>query len=208
MDPADEIQGERKRLAAELTVNDLDEGSLLERIFPRLGLARVPVGPGDDAAVIEAPDARTVISIDTLVQDQDFRLEWPSGYRTTGYDVGWKSVAQNLSDINAMGAVPTSLVISLTHATGVAPGRVSCAQTWRPYASLVVYLLVLGIAVRFIHHALFEGTMFSAQYYIVDTIVLLVLGSLGFRYTRTNQMVTQYSWLYERASLLSWKPKT
>lgn len=83
----------------------------------------------------------------------------------------------------------------------------ACAQTWRPYASLVIYLLVLGIAVRFIHHALFEGTMFTAQYYIVDTIVLLVLGSLGYRYTRTKQMVTQYSWLYERASLLSWKTK-
>lgn len=95
-------------------INHLDEGSLLDRIFPRLGRANVPVGPGDDAAVIDAPDARTVISIDTLVQDQDFRLVWPSGYRTTGYDVGWKSVAQNLSDINAMGAVPTSLVISLT----------------------------------------------------------------------------------------------
>ena len=103
-------------------INDLDEGSLLERIFPRLGPANVPVGPGDDAAVIDAPDARTVISIDTLVQDQDFRLEWPSGYRTTGYDVGWKSVAQNLSDINAMGAVPTALVISLT-----LPGR----RRWR-----------------------------------------------------------------------------
>ena len=27
------------------------------------------------------------------------------------------------------------------------------------------------------------------------------------QYTRTNQMVTQYNWLYERASVLSWKPK-
>ena len=31
----------------------------------------------------------------------------------------------------------------------------ACAQTWRPYSSLVVFLLVLGIGVRFIHHALF-----------------------------------------------------
>ena len=50
---------------------------------------------------------------------------------------------------------------------------------------------------RFIHHALFNGTMFTLQYYIVDTIVLLVIGTLGYRYTRTNQMVTQYHWLYE-----------
>ena len=83
----------------------------------------------------------------------------------------------------------------------------ACAQTWRPLAALILYLLLLGIAVRFIHHALFDGTMFTLQYYVVDTIILIIIGTLGYRYTRTNQMVTQYSWLYERASLLSWKPK-
>ena len=93
---------------------DLSEKELLARIFPRLGSGKALLGPGDDAALLAAPDGRTVISIDTLVQDQDFRLAWPGGYRTTGYDVGWKCAAQNLSDINAMGAVPTSLVVSLT----------------------------------------------------------------------------------------------
>lgn len=83
----------------------------------------------------------------------------------------------------------------------------ACAQTWRPYVSLVVYLLALGVAVRFIHHALFDGTMKTFQFYAVDTIILLVFGTLGYRYTRTRQMVTQYHWLYERASPLSWKPK-
>ncbi|WP_146364523.1 thiamine-phosphate kinase [Arthrobacter yangruifuii] len=97
-----------------LTVDQLDEKALLARIFPRLGPTTALVGPGDDAAVIAAPDGRTVISIDTLVQDADFRLLWPSGYRTTGFVVGWKCAAQNLSDISAMGAVPTSLVVSLT----------------------------------------------------------------------------------------------
>ena len=86
-------------------------------------------------------------------------------------------------------------------------GRAS-AQTWRPVSSLIVYLLLLGIAVRFIHHALFDGTMFSAQFYFVDTIILLFVGNLGYRYTRTNQMVTQYHWLYEKASALSWKAKS
>ena len=95
-------------------VAELGEGELLARIFPRLGGPRMLLGPGDDAAVVGAPDGRAAISIDTLVQDQDFRLLWPGGYRTTGYDVGWKCAAQNLSDINAMGAVATSLVVSLT----------------------------------------------------------------------------------------------
>ena len=53
----------------------------------------------------------------------------------------------------------------------------------------------------------FDGTMFSFHYYIVDTIVLMILGFLGYQYTRTNQMVSQYHWLYERASPLSWKAK-
>ncbi|MEI9404876.1 DUF6867 family protein [Mesorhizobium argentiipisi] len=83
----------------------------------------------------------------------------------------------------------------------------AAAQTWSTYLRLFFYLLGLGIGVRFIHHALFDGTMFSLHYYIVDTIVLMILGFLGYQYTRTNQMVTQYNWLYERASLLSWKPK-
>src|SRR6478609_5311610 len=72
------------------------------------------LGPGDDAAIVAAPDGKTVVSIDTQVQDQDFRLLWPNGYRTTGVDVGWKAAAQNLSDINAMGGKATSMVVSLT----------------------------------------------------------------------------------------------
>jgi thiamine-monophosphate kinase len=100
---------------SKLTVADLTESELLSRIFPRLNHGpAVLLGPGDDAAVVSAPDGRTVVSIDTQVQDQDFRLSWNNGYCTTGYDVGWKAAAQNLSDINAMGATATSMVVSLT----------------------------------------------------------------------------------------------
>jgi thiamine-monophosphate kinase len=102
-----------------LTVADLTESGLLARIFPRLkgapeADALLLLGPGDDAAIIGAPDGRTVFSIDTQVQDQDFRLRWPNGHASTGYDVGWKAAAQNLSDINAMGGQATSMVVSLT----------------------------------------------------------------------------------------------
>lgn len=83
----------------------------------------------------------------------------------------------------------------------------ACAQTWRSYPSFVLYMLLLGVAVRFIHHALFQGTMLSLQYYVVDTIVLLIIGTIGFRYTRTRQMVTQYHWLYEQVSPLSWRAR-
>jgi len=105
--------------AEQLTVAALSETELLARIFPRLNhSSSVLLGPGDDAALVSAPDGRTLISIDTQTQDQDFRLEWNNGYRTTGFDVGWKSAAQNLSDINAMGGRATSLVVSLTMPPG------------------------------------------------------------------------------------------
>ena len=104
-----------------VTVGNLGESGLLARILPRLRGAEPLLGPGDDAAMIAAPDGKFVITVDTLVQDQDFRLRWPSGFESSGFDIGWKSAAQNLSDINAMGAFATSAVISLTlpHGTPV-----------------------------------------------------------------------------------------
>ncbi|MBP2385580.1 thiamine-phosphate kinase [Paeniglutamicibacter kerguelensis] len=94
---------------------------MLARILPRLRGAAPLLGPGDDAAMIAAPGGAFVITVDTLVENQDFRLHWPSGFESSGFDVGWKSAAQNLSDINAMGAYATAAVISLTlpHSTPV-----------------------------------------------------------------------------------------
>lgn len=98
-------------------VGDLSEAQLLERLLPllaRTAVGEVLLGPGDDCAVVAAPDGRYVITTDTQVQDQDFRLAWASGAVTTGYDTGVKCAAQNLADVAAMGAVPTALVVSLT----------------------------------------------------------------------------------------------
>ncbi|CAN7513431.1 hypothetical protein LJR030_005276 [Rhizobium sp. LjRoot30] len=83
----------------------------------------------------------------------------------------------------------------------------SVAENWQSYNTVVIYTLLLGIGIRFVHHALFEGTMFSPQYYVVDTIVLLLFSTAGFRYYRTRQMATNYYWLYEKASPFSWRQK-
>ena len=78
------------------------------------------------------------------------------------------------------------------------------AATWRPWWHVAFYMLILGLAVRFIHFALFEGTLLSAQFYAVDTIVCLIVGFLGFRATRVGQMTTQYRWINARAGFLRW----
>jgi hypothetical protein len=81
------------------------------------------------------------------------------------------------------------------------------ARAWRPFWQCVPALLAVAAAVRFIHFALFEGTLLSAQYYAVDAAVVLAVGAAGFRVTRTRQMTTQYRWLYERTSPLTWRAR-
>ncbi|MGO1317154.1 MAG: thiamine-phosphate kinase [Cellulomonadaceae bacterium] len=91
------------------TIADLSETELLARMLPVLphGPATL-IGPGDDAAVIAAPDGRFVVSTDVLVEGAHFRREWSSGA-----DVGRRAIEQNVADVVAMGAVPTAFVVAL-----------------------------------------------------------------------------------------------
>lgn len=91
------------------TLGELGESAALARIFPRLPASSATlVGPGDDAAVLAAPDGRFVVTTDTMIHGPDFRLAWSSPH-----DLGWKAAATNLADVVAMGAVPTALVVAV-----------------------------------------------------------------------------------------------
>jgi thiamine-monophosphate kinase len=91
------------------TLRGIGEGAALLRIFPRLPAAASGLlGPGDDAAVVAAPDGRFVVTTDMMIHGPDFRLAW-----STPHDLGWKAAASNLSDVAAMGAVPTALVVAI-----------------------------------------------------------------------------------------------
>lgn len=70
------------------------------------------------------------------------------------------------------------------------------AGTWRPLWHLPLYMAVLAAGVRFIHFALFDGTLLAPYYYLVDAAVCLIFGFLGFHVTRVKQMATQYAWIH------------
>ena len=113
------------------------------------------------------------------------------------------------SDSDGVHTVIRVLVMLLCFWTAWMAGK-GASESWKNYPAVVLYTVFLSIAVRFIHHALFDGPMFSGNallFYAIDFVVLLVFSTAGFRYTRTNQMVNAYYWLYEKASPFSWKEK-
>jgi thiamine-monophosphate kinase len=89
----------------------LSESALIERYFRSLGAQRsdVPLGIGDDAAVLECPrDAQLVAATDTLVAGVHFPPV------TAPAAVGHRALAVNLSDLAAMGARPAWALLALT----------------------------------------------------------------------------------------------
>ncbi len=104
-----------------MTVAGTGEFGLIARVTARLGTGPATLlGPGDDAAVVAAPDGRVAASTDVLVEGRHFRRDWSSAR-----DVGHRAAAANLADIAAMGAVPTALLVALCarHESRSALGR-------------------------------------------------------------------------------------
>src|SRR5258706_15566866 len=96
----------------DLTVAQIGEFGLITRLGRVLNEGRRDplqpeasgdIGIGDDAALWQPrPAFREVLTTDALIEDVHFRHS-----TTTWRDLGWKALAQNVSDIAAMGAVPT-----------------------------------------------------------------------------------------------------
>lgn len=79
------------------------------------------------------------------------------------------------------------------------------ALTWRPWWQLVGYMLILGLTVRFVHYALFGGTLLSLYYYMIDTAICFIISLFGYGVTRAGQMATQYPWINKRTGPFSWR---
>ncbi|MFT7765184.1 thiamine-phosphate kinase [Clavibacter tessellarius] len=91
------------------TLGSAGELATLARILPRLPEAdAADAGPGDDCAVVRAPDGRFVITTDMMVEGPDFRRAW-----STPHDLGRRAAASNLADVAAMGARPTALLVAI-----------------------------------------------------------------------------------------------
>jgi hypothetical protein len=81
------------------------------------------------------------------------------------------------------------------------------ASKWRPIWMPIAYMVPMAAALRFLHYALFNGSLLTLHYFLVDFIVLVAAALLGYRLMRAQQMTNQYPWLYERSGPLGWKPR-
>ena len=97
-----------------MKVGELGEFGLIDRLAGMLGSTpqgsrpELILGIGDDAAAWQDGSAVQLASIDSLVQDVHFNLEW-----TSWPDLGWKALAVGLSDIAAMGGKAAYVLVSL-----------------------------------------------------------------------------------------------
>jgi len=91
-------------------ISSLGEFGLIDHLTKNIELqnASSVLGVGDDAAVIDHFGKQTVITTDLLIEGVHFDLVY-----TPLKHLGYKSVVVNLSDIYAMNAIPTQIVISL-----------------------------------------------------------------------------------------------
>ena len=81
------------------------------------------------------------------------------------------------------------------------------AQTWRPMLTVIPAMMLLGLAVRFFHFALFGETLLAPATYLFETACLIAVALVAWRFTRARQMVRQYYWLYEPDGMLGWRPR-
>ncbi|RAJ10453.1 thiamine-monophosphate kinase [Chitinophaga skermanii] len=91
-------------------IESLGEFGLIEYLTRNIEIqnAGTILGVGDDGAVIDHFGKQTVISTDMLVEGIHFDFMY-----TPLKHLGYKSVVVNLSDIYAMGAIPTHITVSI-----------------------------------------------------------------------------------------------
>jgi thiamine-monophosphate kinase len=91
-------------------ISSLGEFGLIDHLTKNIELQNASslLGVGDDAAVIDHFGKQTVITTDLLIEGVHFDLMY-----TPLKHLGYKSVVVNLSDIYAMNATPTQLIIGL-----------------------------------------------------------------------------------------------
>ena len=170
----------------------MTEQELIEDIFKAADYEGLLVGIGDDAALLET-NKKILMSMDTLVLDQHFR----AGDKPE--DIGYKSLAVNLSDLAAMGGIPRWAMLSLSLPLEIdiswvrrfAKGFLDLAKQWK--VSLIGGDLVRGplvITVQITGEINNDKVLLRSGAQAGDGIYMTgCVGNAGFAWHRKNELL-------------------
>jgi thiamine-monophosphate kinase len=130
------------------------EFDLLRTIFQRLGAAAGNLG--DDCALIEVGGATLALSIDASLEGVHFRTDWLSFE-----EIGWRATAAALSDLAAVGATATGVLVTL----GL-PADVDRAR-----GNAVEIMAGVGAASSAVGARVLGGDLTRSDKYLVDVAV-------------------------------------
>jgi len=111
----------------ETSPTELEIIRLIRRTVERSPAERVETGIGDDTAVLlPQPGARLLATTDLLVEDVHFRRSW-----ARPFDIGWKAMAVNLSDIAGKGGRPLWALVDWLSRPSGSRGRRGVVRSMR-----------------------------------------------------------------------------
>ena len=121
-----------------IKLGDIGEFKFIDDIKGRTKTGRgVTLGIGDDAAIVRCGRGMDILfTTDMLIEDRHFSLS-----QATAYEIGWKAMAVNISDIAAMAGVPKYAVV----AVGL-PGHISLRFARQLYRGLCAVAEKFGIS--------------------------------------------------------------
>ena len=94
----------------DMKIKELGEAGLVKRLAKRFRLDNTVIkGSGDDTAVLRwTKDKYLLFTCDMVVEGVHFDLK-----KAAPFQIGWKALARNISDIAAMGGVPRYALVSI-----------------------------------------------------------------------------------------------
>jgi thiamine-monophosphate kinase len=125
-------------------VKEIGEFGLIDRLNKMIADAKINkafpgliLGIGDDTAVWQGDNTIQLATVDTMIQGVHFTLD-----TATWQEIGWKSLAINLSDIAAMGGVPRYALIALA-----LPEDTDATNVTELYQGMIVIAKEYGVAI-------------------------------------------------------------
>jgi thiamine-monophosphate kinase len=131
-----------------------NEFDLLRSIFARLGPAAGVLG--DDCALIDVGGTTVALSIDASLEGVHFRTDWLSFE-----EIGWRATAAALSDLAAVGATATGVLITL-----------GLPDRDRAVGNAVEIMAGVGSAVAAAGAKVLGGDLTRSDHYLVDVAVV------------------------------------